>query len=131
MVITELEAPSGGFQCCCFSRDGRSVAGSNKYIIYVWNITSSYPYLVEAFVEHTRTITSLTFSHSSLISLSYDGSVKFWLIGALSTDLVATGLGSTLLGPTLIEFVTLQTSDGNTVPQGIPQCLTAGRVNDE
>ena len=111
VAITELQAPSGGFQCCCFSPDDKFMAGSNKYTIYVWDITSTDPCLVDVFVEHTSTITSLTFS-STLISSSYDGSVKFWLISTRLTGPVATELEFTPPTSHPIQFATLQTKDG-------------------
>jgi WD40 repeat protein len=87
-IVTSLLVTEGTFQCCCFSPDGRFAAGAADEIIYVWDITSSDPCLVETFVGHTGDIISLTFSPSSLISASWDQSVKFWQVGALSTNLV-------------------------------------------
>ena len=104
-VIAKLQVPGNVLQYCCFSPDGKFVTGATGYIIYIWEITSSGPNLIETLVGHTDDITSLTFS-SSLISLSKDKSIKFWQIGA-STD-----LESTL--PTLASLVSvsLQANDG-------------------
>ena len=68
-VITELESPIGGFQHCCLSPDGKFMAGGVGNAIYVWDITSSDPHLVEAYTGHTSEILTLAFS-SSLISSS-------------------------------------------------------------
>ena len=51
-------------------------------------------------------------SPSSLISVSDDGSVKFWKIGALSTDNVTTNVQSTSPSPAYIESISLQARDG-------------------
>jgi len=97
----------------CFSPDGRLVAAAAGNIISVWDIASSDPCLVESCIDHVNAITSLVFSSSScLISASYDNSVKFWQIGDLSTDPVATGQESTLSTLASIESVGLQARDG-------------------
>ena len=85
-------------KCCCFSPDGRLIAAvgdniiaASGNIIYVWDVASSNPHLIETFIGHTMTISSLKFSSpSSLISASYDKSVKFWQISTLSADPVTT-----------------------------------------
>jgi WD40 repeat protein len=66
---------------CCFSPNGRLVAVAAGSTAYVWDITGSDPHLIETFTGHAKGITSLTFS-SSLISASYDQSIKFWQIGS-------------------------------------------------
>ena len=105
LVIAKLKVSRNSFQYCCFSPDGKSVTGVTGYIIYIWEITSSDPNLIETLVGHTDDITSLAFS-SSLISLSKDKSIKFWQIGA-STD-----SGSTLPALTSLVSVSLQANDG-------------------
>ena len=98
--------------CCCFSPDGRLVAVVASTTAYIWDITSSDPHLVETLIGHTKTITSLAFSSpSTLISTSIDRSVKFWQIGALSTDPVGTDSNSTSLTSAPIELLTLQAKD--------------------
>jgi len=78
-------------QYCCFSPDGRLVAAAAGNTAKVWDIFSPNPHLVETLIGHTDYINSLVFSSpSSLISASRDRSVKFWRIGALSVDQVAT-----------------------------------------
>ena len=74
-----------------FSPDSKTVAVAGSGAVYIWNITSPKPYLVETLIGHTDHVTSLAFSSpSSLISVSVDQSVKFWKISAQSTDLVET-----------------------------------------
>ena len=108
VIIAELHVPNDVFQCCCFSPDGKSVAGGVGSAIYIWDITSPDPYLVETFVGHTSNLTSITFS-SSLISSSYDRSIKFWQIG---TSLVTTDSEPTPVASTPINSVSLQASKG-------------------
>jgi len=91
-VIAKLHIPKDRFRCCCFSPNGKFVAGGAGHTIYVWDISSSDPYLIETLVGHTSDITSLAFS-SSLISSSRDKSIKFWQIGA-STDSESISLTS-------------------------------------
>ena len=98
---------------CCFSPDGQLIAAAARSTAYVWDITSPDPHLVETFVGHTREITSLAFSSpSSLISASYDGSVKFWQIGVLLRAQVATDSGPTPLISPGIRSVSLQAKAG-------------------
>jgi len=113
VVVAELPVANGWVQCCCFSPDGRTVAGAIKSTIYLWNINGSAPHLIETFVGHTGTIFSLAFSSSSaLISASWDRSVKFWQIGTSPADPVVTNPGPIALAPILIKSVTLQSEDG-------------------
>ena len=99
---------------CCFSPNGRLVAIAVGVTAYVWDIIGSDPHLVETFVGHTEDITFLTFSSSSsLISASDDElTVKFWQIGALSTDPVANNPESTTSTSASIVSVTLQAENG-------------------
>ena len=110
-VVVKLHAPRGWFKYCCFSPDGKVVTGDDYGTIYVWDITSTDPHIVNTFVGHTSPITFLTFS-SSLISLSWDGSIKLWEIGAPSTDLVATDPVSTPPALASIASVGLQVNYG-------------------
>ena len=110
-IVTELQVSSSDFRCCCFSPDGRFVAGSANRTIYVWNITDPDPRPVEAFVGHTSVVTSLAFS-SSLISTSGDNTVKFWRIGVSSTGQIVTDPALTPLPPASITSISLQTKDG-------------------
>ena len=105
VVVAKLQVSSGSFQCCCFSPDGKSVAGCTSLTIYIWDITSPDPHLINTFIGHTDRIISLIFS-SSLVSSSSDQSIKFWQIGASSIDPECTPLASTS-----IRSVGLQAND--------------------
>ena len=106
-------ASNGNISYPCFSPDGRFVAGASGKIIYVWDITSSDPCLVESCIGHTGYVHSLVFSSSCcLISASDDKSVRFWQIGVLSTDPVATSPESALFTSALIRSISLQARDG-------------------
>ena len=109
VVITKFQVSNGSFECCCFSPNGKFVAGSVSSTIYVWDITSSDTHLIGTFIGHTSPITSLAFS-SSLMSSSNDRSVRFWQVGTSSSNPTATNLQPTFLHP--IEFVSLQSNNG-------------------
>jgi WD40 repeat protein len=94
--------------CCCFSPDGKLVAVAADATAYVWDITGTDPCLINTFTGHTDYITSLAFSSSSLISASYDQSVKFWQIGVPPTDLVVGDPNSTPPVSAPVESVSLQ-----------------------
>lgn len=86
-----FHVPNNHISCCCFSPNGKVIAGAAGKIIYIWNITQSKPQLIETFIGHTSQVTFLAFSPSSLTSASLDQSVKFWQINCLSTTHPATG----------------------------------------
>ena len=108
VVITTIHS---NLQYCCFSSDGKFIAGTSVSTAYVWDITSSSPCLIEACVGHTGTITSLTFS-SSLISSSNDKSIKFWQTCTQPTVSVITSLEHAPPTPASIVLVSLQAKDG-------------------
>jgi len=113
VMVAELPAVNGQVQSCCFSPDGKTVAGAIGSTIYLWDITGSVPHLVETFVGHTDDIYSLVFSSpSTLISASLDESVKFWQIGASPTDPGVANPESTPPAPASIKSVSLQSEDG-------------------
>jgi len=97
---------------CCLSLDGRLVAVSDGYTVYVWDITSSEPSLIETFIGHTDYIIPLEFSSpTSLISTSHDQSVRFWQISASSTPPdVIDPKSAPHTSP--IKSITLQAKDG-------------------
>ena len=112
-IMAEFPVVQDNTQHCCFSPGGRLIAVSAGSIAYIWDITSSEPHLIETFIGHTDTITSLEFSSpSSLISGSVDGSVKFWKIGAQPKDLVGANPESIPPTPATIMSITLQVKDG-------------------
>ena len=92
--------------------DGKIVAVAGRSAIYTWNTTTPEPHLIETFIGHTKQVGSLAFSSpSSLISVSVDQSVKFWKIGAQSTDLVETHPEFIPLAPVTIMSITLKAKD--------------------
>ena len=115
VVVATFHIVSDNVKYCCFSPDGRLVAVAVDVIAYVWDITSSEPHCIETFSGHSGGITSLTFSSpSSLISASWDESVKFWQIG-LPSDPVGTNPEPASLTSAKITSITLQAKDGITL----------------
>jgi len=112
-IVAEFHVANSDAKYCCFSPDGRLVAAVAWSTAYVWDIASPDPHLVGTFVGHTDSITSLVFSSpSSLISGSEDGSVKFWKIGTLSSDQIATDSGSSMIASSPILSISLQPRAG-------------------
>ena len=98
---------------CCFSPDGNMIAMAVGHTIYLWDITSHDPHPIQAFPGHTFRIISLAFSSSlTIISASYDKTIKFWQINASLTNKVALGSESTHLTLAPIMYVSLQVRDG-------------------
>jgi WD40 repeat protein len=97
---------------CCFSPNGKLVAVAAGATAYIWDITGPHPHLIETFMGHTDTITSLTFFSSSLISTSGDQAVKFWHIDPSLTDFVAGDSKPTPPTSASIESVSLQVESG-------------------
>jgi WD40 repeat protein len=111
-IVTEFQVVDDAHRCC-FSPDNGLVAVAAGKTAYCWDITTSEPQLVETFIGHTGYITSLVFSSSTtLISASEDKSVKFWQIGAQSTDPPTIDLKPTSLPSASIKSVTLQSKEG-------------------
>jgi len=113
VVIVQHFSRSQLAHCCCLIPGGRLIAVATGNAINVWDITSSDPHLIKTYVGHSATISSLVFSSpSTLISSSYDRSVKFWQIADLLLDPPVTNLESTPLASAPINFITLQAQDG-------------------
>ena len=111
-VVANFHVPSNNTDYCCFSPDGSLIAVAANNIIYVWDITSLDPHIIETFIGHTDEITSLAFSSpSSLISSSWDRSVKFWQIDASPVDPVVNPR-SIPLNSAPIKSITLQVKHG-------------------
>ena len=111
-VVTKFPEIDKDAKDCYFSPDGKMVAVAGRGTVYIWNITSPEPHLVESLIGHTNEATSLAFSSpSSLISVSLDQSVKFWKINAQSTNLAAAHPESISLTPVTIMSITLQAKD--------------------
>jgi len=112
-TVARFQVANHNTHCCCFSLNGRLVAVAAGSTIYIWDITSSNPHLVETLINHTKYITSLAFSSfSTLISACTDKSVNFWQIGAASADSVMTNQGFTSINLPLISSISLQARDG-------------------
>ena len=110
-VMAEFHMANTKTRHCCFSPDGRLVAIAAGHTAYVWDISNPGPCLIETFVGHSGSIISLAFSSpTSLVSVSWDKSVKFWQIG---TSLVALTVTDSkpipLVSP--IKSITLQAKD--------------------
>ena len=109
-------APTRYYRYLCISPDGRLVVANTENIVYVWDIASSEPHLIKAFVGHSGTITSLIFtSPTSFISASSDQTIRFWQIHAPSMDPVEIDPESSSLTSAIIVSVTLHTEHGITI----------------
>ena len=112
-IIAKFHVTNGTPDYCCFSPDGKLIAAAVYETAYVWDIVHSVPHPIETFTGHTNIITALAFySPSSLISASYDSSVKFWKVGALSSEPIETNLDSTSSPSHKYVSTTLQAKDG-------------------
>ena len=110
-IVAEFWVADDAHQCC-FSPDNGLVAVAAGKTAYCWDITAFEPKLVETFIGHIDYITFLVFSSSTtLISASYDESVKFWQIGAQSTDPAIIDPKPTSLHSAPILSVTLQSKE--------------------
>ena len=106
-IVAEFHVSNDYTQYCCFSPDGRLVAVAAGKNVYVWDITSSEPYLIESFISCTA---SLVFSSPSSLISAPDCSIKFWQIGAPDPVVADPKSASPASAP--IEFITLQVKDG-------------------
>ena len=92
-VVAKFQSTGLNGTCCCFSPDSKFVAVDSRNTISVWDISSDL-HLVETFIGHAYDLSALAFSSSSsLISVSWDNSVKFWQIG------VAPSMGPAVANP--------------------------------
>ena len=115
-TVAELQVVNSDIEHCCFSPDGKLVAGAVSNNICIWDITNPSPHLAETFISHTQSITSLAFSSpSSLISASEDKSVKIWQIDTLSTGPGVTDTNPAPITPIQIQPIALQAIDGITI----------------
>ena len=121
-VVIRLQVPSGRFQCCCFSPNGKLIAGSVNYTIHVWDISSQHPHLIKTLNGHAGNISSLNFS-SSLVSASEDYTVKFWQINTLSSGPVEADMMSTSLTSVPIKSVSLQVREGLVISSDLYGCV--------
>ena len=109
-IIARLQVSGEDPFHCCFSPDGRFVAGSDGETVYIWDITNSDPLLSGTFTGHTALIKSLAYP-SSHISSAEDGSIKLWQFSTLLVDQATTSSESIPLTPAPVKLVSLQTKD--------------------
>ena len=112
LLVTKLQAPNDNFQCCCFSPDGKLVAGSTGCVIYIWDTTSLTPHPTNTFVGHNGYITSLTYCSSFVSASSKDQSIKFWHIDTPSITSDKAGLESTPLTSASVQFLSIDAKNG-------------------
>ena len=110
VIITKLRAPSSSFECCCFSSNGKFVAGATGGAIYIWDITSSDPQLIKTLVGHTRRIISIAFP-SILVSSSIDNSIKFWQVDDSPTNMISINSEPQPLHSASIMTICVQAKD--------------------
>ena len=112
-IKAKFHMPNSTASGCCFSPDGRLVAvAAEDNSVYIWDTTSSNPHLVETLVGHTHYVVSPVFSSSSLITSSWDGSVKFWQVSTPSTDPVMDHPKPIPPISAQIKSITLHVNDG-------------------
>jgi len=112
-IVATFSIPNDEIRCCCFSPDNQVIAVAADTTVYIWDITSTDPHLLETTIGHSLDIFSLAFSSpSSLITISRDKSVKFWQIETLSTDPVPADLKSPPLASAPVKSITLQEKAG-------------------
>ena len=111
MTAVEFSLDSGA-GCCCFSPDGRFIAVASSHNIYIWDITSPDPCLIQTLIGHSSFVTSLVFpSPYNLISASCGESIKFWQIDSLLVAPVLPDSQPPPLTSAPIKSVCLQTKD--------------------
>ena len=112
-TVSEFQITGNDTYQCHFSPDSRLMAVAAGKTVYCWNITSSRPQLIETFIGHAEDITSFVFSSpTTLISASMDKSVKFWQIGAQSTDPAVVDPRFISLPSAPLKSITLQAKNG-------------------
>ena len=87
-ILATFDVPNGPPMCCCFSPDGKFVAAAVGTTAYVWSIAASDHNPVEVFCRDAGSvIIDLAFSSTfSLLSVSWNKSVKFWEINPSLAD---------------------------------------------
>jgi len=105
----------GSAKHCCFSPDGTLVAAVAGGMIYVWDISSSYSYIVGRSGIETK---SLVFSSSSHLISAVSSCVMVWQVSALLTDQVVPGTESIPPTTASLESVSLQAREGIAISCG-------------
>jgi len=62
VIVAKFSLSNVDIECCCISPDNRLIAVAADTTIYVWDISSPDPYLLETFIGHNVSVSSLTFS---------------------------------------------------------------------
>ena len=100
------------YQCCCLIPGGRLIAVAAGSAINIWDVSGSDQHLIKTYAGQGKNISSLVFfSPSSLVSSSYDQSIRFWQISDLLADSAVTDPNSTTLASAPIRSITLQVKD--------------------
>ena len=111
-VVAKFQSASSNNMHFCFSPDNKFVAVGVNSIISVWDINSD-PHLVETFIGHAYELSGLVFSSpSSLISSSYDKSVKFWQVGISSAEPTVVDVEPTPTTLPLVSSISLKARVG-------------------
>ena len=112
-VVVKFEVPGGALLArCCVLPGGRFVACAGR-VIWVWDLTTPEVRLVGRLVGHSDIVSSVFFS-SSLISVSWDRSVKFWQSSTFLADSITDHMAA-LHGSTQIVSVNLFAEDSTVV----------------
>jgi WD40 repeat protein len=112
VTIVEFNLDNGA-GCFCFSPNGKFIAVAVDHTIYLWDITSPNPYIVQTLIGHSSFVTSVVFSSPhSLISASCGESIKFWQIGGSLAGSVLSDSKTPSLTSAPIKAVSLQVRDG-------------------
>jgi WD40 repeat protein len=112
-TVAKCETPTNSsIWHSCLSPNGSLVAAAVMIEIYIWDIAGSDPLLIEIITAHNKNMSSLAFiSPTTLISGSWDDSVKFWQIGIPTNP--ATGDSQFVPSPSAqVWTVSLQAESG-------------------
>ena len=111
--VAELCVEDIRISCCCFSPDSKLFAVADYNTAYLWDITDPDPCLIETFIGHSGNISLAFSSPTTLVSASWDESVKFWQVSASSLAPAGDTTGPNSMPLTSpIKSITLQAEDG-------------------
>ena len=108
-IVANLHSPGRLFGLCCFSPDGRFVAGVAGATIYFWDVTGT-PRLIESSIPYRSNISSLIFSFS-LISMHHDRMIRFQRVDGGSPDSSSGNTKSTVPPRANITYTALQAEE--------------------
>ena len=106
-IVAKIWTSNVEAKSCCFSPDGRLVAIFTGSTVYIWNITTSDPVILDTFISHKEDIKFLGFSSPTCLISSANRSVRFWQVGTLPSP---PGLPDSP-----IQSITLQTKNGRVI----------------